>query len=108
MHRTFTIPLNLQAKSDQVPVSGEQVSDVVAAPGWAAVYVRDGREFAWPLIAWLRPPPGDGPLLVGLTVSQDGKAVVRADQIEGFKCYLPPAEWIGEAPEIPATGIQQA
>jgi hypothetical protein len=96
VHRTFTIPLNLHAKSDQVPVSGEQVSDVVAAPGWAAVYVRDGREFAWPLIAWLRLPAGPGPLMVGLALSPDGRKVVQAEQIEGFRCYLPPAEWVAD------------
>ena len=78
---------------------GDQASEVIAAPGWAAVYVREGREFVWPLVAWLRPPPGPGPLVVGLALSFDGRAVVRADQIEGFKCYLPPAEWVADASE---------
>lgn len=73
-----------------------EASDLIPAPGWAAVYVREGKEFAWPLIAWLRPVPSNGLVLVGLTLRLDGRAVVRADEIEGFKCYLPPAEWLAE------------
>ncbi|MFI5283654.1 MAG: hypothetical protein ACHQ0J_11085 [Candidatus Dormibacterales bacterium] len=81
-------------------------SEVIAAPGWAAVYVREGGEFVWPLVAWLRPAPGPGPLVVGLALSFDGRTVVRADQIEGFKCYLPPAEWLADPPDrpVPAPG----
>jgi hypothetical protein len=71
-------------------------SDLIPAPGWGAVYLRDGKEFAWPLIAWLRPTNGTGPVLVGLTLSLDGSVVIRADEIEGFKCYLPPAEWVAD------------
>ena len=82
-------------------------ADLIPAPGWAVVYIRDGREFAWPLIAWLRPPPGAGPLLVGLTLGLDGRAVVRADEIAGFKCYLPPAEWIAESPAEPTPTPQK-
>jgi hypothetical protein len=67
-------------------------SDMIAAPGWSAVYVRDAREFVWPLVAWFR--PDSGPLMVGLTLSPDGRAIVRADEIEGFKRYLAPAEWL--------------
>jgi len=79
-------------------------SDVIPAVGWAAVYVREGGEFVWPLVAWHRPAPGPGPLVVGLALSFDGRAVVRADQIEGFKCYLPPAEWLAEPPEQVSSG----
>jgi len=71
-------------------------ADTIAAPGWAAVYVRDDREFVWPLVAWLRLPPGPGLLVAGLALSLDGRAVVRADEIEGFKCYLPPVEWLAD------------
>jgi hypothetical protein len=73
--------------------------DVIPAPGWAAVYVREGKEFVWPLVAWLQLAPNSGALMVGLALSFDGRAVVRADQIEGFKCYLPPAEWLADPPE---------
>jgi hypothetical protein len=83
--------------------TGGHSTDVIAAPGWAAVYVRDGREFAWPLVAWLHPTAGAGPLVVGLALSLDGRAVVRADQIEGFKCYLPPAEWLFDPAEPAAS-----
>ena len=69
-----------------------QSSDMIAAPGWAAVYVGAAGEFVWPLVAWFRPAPG--PTVVGLALSLDGRAVVRADQIEGFKCYLPPTAWL--------------
>jgi len=93
-----------KVKADPV----ERASDVIAAPGWAAVYLRDGREFAWPLVAWLRPAAGGEPPLVGLTISPDGKAVVRADQVQGFKCYLPPAEWIDETAEPGAPGPKPA
>ena len=65
--------------------------------------MRDGKEFAWPLIAWLRPLNGAGPVLVGLTLRLDGRVVVRADEIEGFKCYLPPGEWIADAHSEPAS-----
>jgi len=82
--------------------AGGEPSNVIAAPGWGAVYVRDGREFAWPLVAWLHPSGGAGPLVVGLALSLDGRAVVRADQIEGFKCYLPPSEWLADQAEAPA------
>ena len=76
-------------------------SDVIAAPGWAAVYIREGREFVWPLVAWLRPEVAAGRLLVGLALSLDGRSVVPAEQIEGFKCYLPPAAWFGDASQEP-------
>jgi len=79
--------------------TGQPASDVIAAPGWAAVYIREGREFAWPLVAWHRPAASPGPLVVGLALSLDGRAVVRADEIEGFKCYLPPAEWLADSLE---------
>jgi hypothetical protein len=65
------------------------------------VFIRDGKEFAWPLIAWLRPANGTGPVLVGLTLRMDGRVVVRADEIEGFKCYLPPPEWISDSAANP-------
>ncbi len=81
---------------------GDQDSEVIAAPGWAAVYVREGRELVWPLVAWLRPAPGAGVLVVGLVLSFDGRTVVRADQIDGFKCYLPPAEWLADGPDATA------
>jgi len=51
--------------------TGGHSTDVIAAPGWAAVYVRDGREFAWPLVAWLHPTAGVGLLVVGLALSLD-------------------------------------
>ena len=86
--------------------TGAHPSDVIAAPGWAAVYIREGREFVWPLVAWLRPDASAAPLLVGLALSLDGRAVVRADQIEGFKCYLPPAEWFGDAQEAAQPGTR--
>jgi hypothetical protein len=79
----------------------DKASVLIPAPGWAAVYVRDGNEFAWPLIAWLGPANSTGPVLVGLTLRLDGRMVVRADEIEGFKCYLPPAEWITDSPGDP-------
>jgi len=82
-------------------------SDVIAATGWSAVYVREAREFVWPLVAWLRLPPSPGLLVVGLALSLDGRAVVRADQIEGFKCYLPPAEWLGEPADPASPGPRQ-
>lgn len=88
--------------------TGGQATDVIAAPGWGAVYVRDGREFAWPLVAWLHPALDAGPLVVGLALSLDGRAVVRADQIEGFKCYLPPAEWLADPGEPNASGQPKA
>ena len=75
----------------------ERGRDLIAAAGWAAVYTRDGAEFLWPLVGWLRPAPGTPAVLVGLTLTPDGRAVVRADQIEGFKRYAPPAGWLAEA-----------
>ena len=68
--------------------------DFIAAPGWSAVYMRDAREFAWPLVAWFR--ADREPSMVGLALSLDGRGVVRADQIEGFRRYQPPAEWLAE------------
>ena len=65
---------------------------MIAAPGWSAVYMRDAREFVWPLVAWFQ--PDQGPSMVGLALSPDGRGVVRADQIEGFKRYMPPPEWL--------------
>jgi len=74
----------------------DTAEELLPAAGWGAVYEQSGREFAWPLIGWLRPGNGSVDLLVGLTVSLDGTKVVRCDSIAGFRCYLPPAEWIGE------------
>jgi hypothetical protein len=72
-------------------------AELLPAAGWGAVYVKSGREFAWPLIGWTRSGDGAASLLVGLTVTFDGTRVVTCDSIEGFKCYLPPSEWIGDA-----------
>ncbi len=64
---------------------------MIAAPGWAAIYARDGSDFVWPLVAWLWLGAGSDRMLVGLTLSLDGRRVVRVDEIEGFKSFLPPA-----------------
>ena len=71
-------------KADKPPV-------MIAAPGWAAVYARDGCDFVWPLVAWLWLGTGSDRMLVGLTLSLDGRSVVRVDEIDGFKSFLPPA-----------------
>jgi hypothetical protein len=101
--RSAKIPHRVCMKEMITDTMSERALDVIAAPGWSAVYVgADNKEFVWPLIAWYRPSSTAGPLLVGLALSLDGRAVVPAEQIDGFKCYLPPAEWVGEPTEPPA------
>ena len=79
------------------PAAGVVEPNLIPALGWAAVILIDGEEIAWPLVAWMRLSAGSGMALAGMALSLDGRAVVKADQIEGFKCYLPPAEWISES-----------
>jgi hypothetical protein len=70
---------------------------MIAAPGLAAVYACDGADFAWPLVAWLWLGSDNDRKLVGLTLSLDGRMVVRVDEIEGFKSFLPPAGLTNQA-----------
>ena len=64
--------------------------DLLPAPGWAAVYTGERGDEVRPLVGWLRLGPHTGRALIGLTLSLDGTAVVRVDEIEGFTRYEPP------------------